>query len=93
MMPTCRDVSRRIATGEVESLPFSRRLLVTLHVSMCGRCARFARELRRIGEAARARWKPDPADRETLDRLERVVLQHLPQDGDRGDTTSLGGDG
>jgi len=85
MMPTCRDVSRSIAAGQVERLPFLRRLLLTLHVSVCGRCARFARELRRIGEAARARWEPGAEDRETLDRLERVVFQHLPHDGDRRD--------
>ncbi len=89
MMPTCRDVSRLIAAGEVESLPFSRRLLVTLHVSMCGRCARFARELRRIGEAARGRWQSGAEERVTLDRLERVVFQHLPHDGDGRDDSPV----
>jgi len=52
---------------------------------MCGRCARFARELRRIGQAARTRWELGAEDRETLDRLERVVFQHFPPDGDRRD--------
>jgi hypothetical protein len=83
MMPTCRQVSRLIAAGDVESLPFHRRLWVTLHVSMCGRCARFTRELRRIGEAARARWALGTEDRETVDRLEQVVLRQLSQDVDR----------
>lgn len=86
MMPTCREVSRLIATGEVESLPLLKRLLLTLHTSMCGRCARFARELRRISQAARARWQSGAVDRQTLDRLEHAILRHLPEDGERGAT-------
>ncbi len=85
MMPTCRDVSRSIAAGDTDRLTPFRRLLVGLHVRMCGRCARFARELRRIGQAARTRWELGAEDRETLDRLERVVFQHFPHDGDRRD--------
>jgi hypothetical protein len=85
MMPTCRDVSRSIAAGDVDCLPIFRRLLVGLHVRMCGRCARFARELRRIGQAARTRWSPTAQDREALDRVERVVFQHFFPDGERRD--------
>ncbi len=85
MMPRCRDVSRWIASDEIERLPTAKRLLLALHVSMCGRCARFARELRRIGQAARTRWAPSAQDREALDRVERVVFQHFPHDGDRRD--------
>ena len=73
MMPTCREVSRVIAADEVQHLPRSRRWLVVLHLSMCGRCARFARELRRIGEAARSLWSLQREDQEIAERLERAL--------------------
>ncbi len=77
MMPMCRDISRWVAADEVDSLPFAKRLLLTLHLSMCGRCARFARELRRIGEAARMRWNIAAEDHEVIARLERSVLENI----------------
>ena len=86
MMPTCRNVSRLIAAGEVESLPLLRRLSIKLHVSMCRHCARFARELRRIGEAARMQWSARGEDSEVIARLERSVLADL------GGATDGGGD-
>jgi hypothetical protein len=82
MMPMCRDISRWVAADEVERLPFAKRLLLTLHLGMCGRCARFARELRRIGEAARMRWNIAEEDQEVIARLERSVLENI---GDAAD--------
>jgi hypothetical protein len=77
MMPMCRDISRWVAADEVERLPIAKRLLLTLHLSMCGRCARFARELRRIGEAARMRWNITAEDHEVIARLERSILENI----------------
>ncbi|MBI5631309.1 MAG: zf-HC2 domain-containing protein [Elusimicrobia bacterium] len=76
LLPTCREVTRKLAEGEFEILPWHRRLLARLHLGMCGHCSRFARQLGLISEALRKAWKrkPDPG---TLDGAKRRILSAL----------------
>ena len=75
-MPNCREVARALAGGELEVLPWRRRLLVRLHLRMCEHCGRFARQLGLISEALTRAWtaKPDPG---TLDGAQRRILAAL----------------
>lgn len=57
-MPTCRELTEALAGDGLASLPWPRRLLARLHLARCELCARFARQLQRIGEALRASWAP-----------------------------------
>lgn len=67
-MPSCREVTDRLAEGELENAPWHKRLLIRMHLSMCAHCNRFARQLELIGKALREHWTHQPP----LDRLEAI---------------------
>lgn len=76
MLPSCREVSRCLAEGTLESAPWHRRLLVRLHLSMCAHCSRFARQLELLGRAWRKRYAV-PLSPERLEALKRRLLARL----------------
>lgn len=76
MLPSCREVSRCLAEGALETAPWHRRLLVRLHLSMCVHCSRFARQLQLIGRAWRERYAV-PLSPERLEALKRRLLARL----------------
>jgi hypothetical protein len=43
MMPSCKEVSRLLASGEVDTAPAVRRILTRLHLLMLRDCTRFSR--------------------------------------------------
>lgn len=67
-MPTCHEVALRIARGDVDTLPFHKRMMLYLHLSMCKACGPFERQLTTMAKAFRAKWGAlaDPADVEKL---------------------------
>lgn len=80
-MPSCREVSRLLASGEVDTAPAVRRILTRLHLLMCDDCTRYSRELRQLGETARQALR-SPLDPERLAALERAILERVQ--GDKG---------
>jgi predicted anti-sigma-YlaC factor YlaD len=52
-MPTCEEVARTIASAELATAGWRRRLSVRLHLLMCRHCRRYFRQMREIGTAAR----------------------------------------
>lgn len=80
-MLRCREVTHLVATGDVESASFVRRLELRLHLMMCRHCRNYVRQIAVIGEAARRLWGRDAADTEEESRLETRVLRSLRMDG------------
>jgi anti-sigma factor ChrR (cupin superfamily) len=76
-MLTCREVTQLIASGERETAPWTRRLLVRVHLAMCDGCRRYARELDALGASARALWKPTPADDVAVRRVEEAIRAEI----------------
>ena len=74
-MPSCREVTGLLASGELESVPRMKRILVRLHLSMCAHCSRFARQLHAISGALRAAWAPSAAP--GADALTRRIRERL----------------
>jgi hypothetical protein len=75
-MLTCNEVSHDIASDALDGAPWRRRMAVRLHLVMCDRCRRFAKELRALGDAARrvaSITESSPADA----ALERRLLTRL----------------
>ena len=50
VMPSCRDISQLISDGMDRNLPLRRRLSIRLHVSMCGFCHRYEKQLHLLRE-------------------------------------------
>jgi hypothetical protein len=76
-MMTCRQVSTRLAQGDLTTAAWSQRLGVRMHLMMCDRCSTFKRWMDAIAGSGhaltRAAERDAPADLEarTLRRLER----------------------
>lgn len=75
MMPSCREVTRLLASGEVDTAPAVRRTLTRLHLLMCDDCRRYSRELRALGRTAREALR-SPLDPDRLVALERAIMEH-----------------
>lgn len=75
MMPSCREVTKLLASGDAASASWMKRMSVRVHLSMCRHCARLARQLQAISETLRSAWAPssancgEPLKRRILDRL------------------------
>ena len=78
-MLNCKEVTRRLASGEWEEASWSQRLAIRFHLLMCRYCRRYAAQLRAIRATARNLWGPGSEDSDTLDRLESQILGRLPE--------------
>lgn len=78
-MPTCREVARAIATDELATAAWPRRLALRVHLLGCRHCRRYAAQIRAIGRAARDLFHPRETDPQRLERLEEKILR-----GERG---------
>lgn len=45
VMPSCKDISELISQAMDRQLPLRKRLSIRLHVSMCGLCRRYEKQL------------------------------------------------
>jgi len=79
-MPNCKDVSKLIASDELEGTGLGRRLSVWFHLLMCKYCRRYARQIRSIGKMARARHagRPTPDEAARLERMKETLLDEGP---------------
>ena len=80
MMPSCREVTRLLASGEVEISPAVQRILTRLHLLMCDDCRRYSREIRQLGETAREALRL-PLDADRLAALERAIMDRARRQG------------
>jgi hypothetical protein len=67
-----------VASDEVRSAGFARRVAVRMHLMMCNNCRRFAREIDLLGRVSRSlpRENLDPgAETEAVERVMRRLQQ------------------
>lgn len=50
VMPSCRDISQLVSASMDRNLPLRKRLSIRLHVSMCGFCRRYEKQLHLLRE-------------------------------------------
>ena len=73
-MLNCKEVSRIVASDELETLGVIKRLRMRFHLLICRECRRYAEQIRTIGAAAREKVRSLLADKESIARLERSIL-------------------
>lgn len=73
-MLNCKEVSRIVASDELESLGTLKRLRVRFHLLICRKCSRYAEQIRTIGVAARNKFRNLMQDEASIVRLERAIL-------------------
>ncbi len=70
-----------VASDEVRSAGFARRVAVHLHLLMCKHCRRFAREIDLLGRVSRSLPREDldlSAEAEAVERVMRRLQQPPP---------------
>ena len=70
----CKEVSRLVSSGELETAGSVKRLRARFHLLICRECRRYAEQIRIIGTAARDKVRSLVPDRETVSRLEKSIL-------------------
>ncbi len=74
-MLNCREVTRLVASDQLQTAGWRTRLAVRMHLFMCHHCRRYVEQLRAIGRAARrladGGAEDDVAVRRVLDRVAR----------------------
>lgn len=70
-----KEVTRLLASDDIDSPSFGTRLAVRMHLMLCRHCRRYKRELARIGDAVRDLAKDAPEDPSRTDALVRRILR------------------
>lgn len=76
-MPTCKEISRAVASDELATASWKKRLAAKLHLLMCRHCRRYARQMQRIGEAAKDVFIDQPTMPESRNRLRGAILDQI----------------
>ncbi len=79
-MRNCKEVSKIIASDELEGSGPGKRLSVWLHLLMCKYCRRYFRQIRAVGEVTRAMHAARPTQDEAakLERIKERLLNEGP---------------
>ena len=75
-MLNCKEVTRKVASDYFSAASRWERFMMRFHLMMCRHCRRYQRQIRDICGAARELWE-QPADDDTLERLESQILDTL----------------
>lgn len=75
-MLNCKEVIRKVASDHFSAAGRWERFMIRFHLMMCRHCRRYERQIRTICGAARGLWD-QPADDDTLERLESQILDTL----------------
>ena len=75
MMMTCKEVTQLVASDEFKEAWWGRRMGLRLHLLMCRDCRRYAEQMRALGAHARNLWGAQAEDSDTLQRIEREILE------------------
>ncbi|MFA6165013.1 MAG: hypothetical protein WC700_00210 [Gemmatimonadaceae bacterium] len=67
-----------VASDEVRSARFARRVAVHLHLMMCNNCRRFAREIDLLGQVSRSLPREDLDLGTEAEAVERVMRRLQP---------------
>ena len=74
-MLKCKEVARRVASGEDKEGSIRQRLAIRAHLLMCRYCRLYVAQIRALGVAARQAWTPTEEERGNYERLEKSILR------------------
>ncbi|MCK9997027.1 MAG: hypothetical protein KAH56_12210 [Candidatus Krumholzibacteria bacterium] len=82
-MLKCRDLTKLIASDEIEDLGFMKRVEIQFHLFMCKHCRQYMGQIRSIGQGAKKMAAEAEPDQEQLQRLEKDICGKI-RNGDHG---------
>ena len=74
-MLMCKEVARKVASGENEEGSIRQRLAIRVHLLMCRYCRLYVAQMRALGVAARKAWTRTEEERGYNERLEESILR------------------
>lgn len=83
ILPSCEEVSRLTSEVLDESLPWGKRLGLSLHLRMCLWCRRNAQQLRLMRDLARRHAFSHPEEAKLSSNARQRIAQSLKQSGDQ----------
>lgn len=75
-LPSCQEMSRRYARGELDNASWFFRIMVRLHLAMCEHCGRYMKQIRLLGKAVRQKSTSD-LSRARVDDLKKRILKRI----------------
>ncbi len=79
-MLRCNEVAMILASDQLQDAGWMRRLSLRMHLAMCRRCRRYAKQIALLGDQARRMWTATAADESALQRIEET-LRNRSADG------------
>ena len=76
-MLKCRDLTKMVASDEIEEFSFMQRMELKFHLFMCGHCRNYVAQIRSIGQGAKNAAAETAPDGERLQRLENHICDCL----------------
>ncbi len=79
-MLNCKQVSKVIASDDLDGVGLGKRVAVWFHLLMCKHCRRYSRQMRAVGDATREKYASRPTAEEAarLERIKESVLSDGP---------------
>ena len=74
-MLRCDELTRALATGELDDAGWFRKLQARFHLLMCRHCRAYSAQLRAIGQSARDLLEHQLQDPDAERRLENEILK------------------
>ena len=76
MVLNCKEISRIVASDELETLGGLKRFRVRFHLLICLGCRRYADQIRIMGSAAREKIRTILPNPDVISRLEKSILDN-----------------
>ncbi len=75
-MPNCKEICRKIASDEYADATGWERLVLRYHLWRCKNCRCYEEQLRAMGASMAQLLHEDPPAANTLERIERAILEN-----------------
>ena len=82
-MITCKEISQTIASDQLETAGWRRRLAIKIHLLGCRHCRRYAGQIRALGLMARRNLSGKPIDSGARERLRDSILARMEADEEK----------
>ena len=72
-MLRCNEIARLVASDQFRDASWMRRMSLRMHLAMCHRCRRYARQIERLGVELRRAFTATDEDEAALQRIEQAL--------------------
>ena len=75
-MMNCKEISRKVASSEMDQVSWMKRLSLKLHHLLCRHCRNYSHQISNVGQMARE-WAGEISNPEEVERVKEEVLERV----------------